>query len=70
MNNLNKYTRIFSFIVVGFFIILGLFLVFSDYFSYIPRNYRIIFAFLLVAYGSFRFVTILNKPKKETDEDE
>ena len=70
MNNLNKYTRIFSFLVVGLFFILALFLIFSSYFKYLPLNLRVIFAFLVVAYGAFRLVTIIYKPKQETDEDD
>jgi len=70
MNNLNKYTRIFSYIVIGLFFILGFFLLFSGYFKYLPLNYRIIFAFLIVSYGAFRLVTIIYNPKSETDDDE
>jgi membrane protease YdiL (CAAX protease family) len=70
MDNFNRYIRVFSFIVIALFLALGIFLVFSNYFSYMPKNYRIIFAFLLVAYGSFRLVTIIYKPKTERDNDE
>lgn len=56
--------------VVGLFFILGFILIFSGYFKYLPLNYRVIFAFLIVAYGAFRLVTILYKPKTETDDEE
>lgn len=70
MNNLNKYTRIFSLIVVVFFFIIGYLIIFSDYFKYMPLNYRIIFAFIIIAYGAFRLVTIIYKPKSEEDDEE
>jgi len=61
--------RVFSFIVIALFFALGIFIVFSNYFSYLPKNYRIIFAFLIVAYGSFRLVTIVYKPKSQMDDE-
>jgi hypothetical protein len=70
MNNLNKYLKLFSFVVIALFLALGIFLVFSNYFSYMPKNYRIIFAFLIVAYGTFRLVTIIYKPKTEREDEE
>jgi hypothetical protein len=69
MNNLNKYMRVFSFLVVALFFALGIIIVFSNYFSYLPKNYRIIFAFLIVAYSSFRLVTLIYKTKSEIDNE-
>jgi hypothetical protein len=70
MNNLNKYLKLFSFVVIALFFALGVFLVFSNYFSYMPKNYRIIFAFLMIAYGSFRLVAIIYKPKSQVNDEE
>jgi hypothetical protein len=70
MINLDKYTKVFSLLVIALFFALGLFIAFSNYFTYIPKNYRIIFAFLIVAYGSFRLVTIIFKPKSQNDREE
>jgi hypothetical protein len=70
MNAINKYLRYFGFIFVGFFLVLGFLLIFSDYFSYIPRNIRIIFAAILILYGAFRLVTLLNKPKPSEGDGE
>jgi hypothetical protein len=70
MDSINKYLRYFGFTFVGFFIVLGFLLIFSDYFSYIPRNSRIIFAAIIVLYGAFRLVTLLYKPKQPEGDDE
>lgn len=51
--------KIFSIVLAITFIGLGAFIVFSDAFNYIPLNYRIIFACLIVAYGTFRIITII-----------
>jgi hypothetical protein len=69
MNNLNKYLKLFSYVVILLLIALGLFMLFSDFFYYMPKNYRIIFALIIIAYGSFRLVTIINKPKSQMNED-
>ncbi len=69
MDAINKYLRYFGLIFVGFFIVLGFLLIFSNYFSYIPKNFRIIFAAILILYGAFRLVTIITKPK-QLDENE
>jgi hypothetical protein len=70
MNAINKYLRYFGFIFVAFFLVLGFSLIFSGYFSYIPRNIRIIFAAILILYGAFRLVTLVYKPKQSEGDDE
>jgi hypothetical protein len=67
---LSKYMKYFGFLTVAFFFILGVLLIFSGLFDYIPRNYRIIFAAIIISYSAFRMVTILNKPKESADNDE
>jgi ABC-type multidrug transport system permease subunit len=68
---LNKYLNIFSYLVVAMFFILGVFIIFSDYYSNLPKNYRIIFAILIISYGMFRLITIINKNKEiDNHEDE
>jgi hypothetical protein len=58
-----------GYFVIGLFFVFAAFLVFSDYFTYLPLNFRIIFAFLLVGYAAFRIVSVINKRKKENDEE-
>jgi hypothetical protein len=70
MDMLNKYMSIFSFILIGIFFVLGFLMIFSDYFLYIPVNYRIIFAALIISYGSVRLVATIYKLKRTTDEDD
>jgi hypothetical protein len=70
MDVLNKYLRIFGFILVGLFFVLGFLLIFSDYFLYIPVNFRIVFAAILLSYSAFRLVATLYKPKESADDEE
>jgi len=69
MSNLNKYLRLFGFGVVGLFFLLGLILLFSDYFNNLSMTYRLILAFLLLGYGAFRLMSTLLKPKKEEENE-
>jgi hypothetical protein len=69
MEAINKYFRYFGFTFVGFFLVLGFLLILSDYFTYIPRNSRIIFGAILILYGAFRLVTLLNKPTQSEGDD-
>jgi len=70
MDTLNKYLRIFGFIFVAFFLVLGILLIFTDYFSYIPQNIRIVFAGILILYGAFRLLTLVNKYKQSEGDEE
>lgn len=63
-----KFFFILTLIVIGLFFLSGLFLLFSDYFKNLPQNVRIIFAFLIISFGAFRLVTVINKKKNEDEE--
>ena len=65
-----NFYRLFGLVIVILIILIGLFLLFAPYFEYIPFNYRIIFAFLIISYGSFRLVGIILKSKQEKNENE
>jgi hypothetical protein len=69
MDTINKYARYFGLIIVVFFFTLGFLLIFSDYFSYIPKNFRIIFAAIIVLYSTFRLVSIIYKLKASRDDE-
>jgi len=62
--------QIFGLIVVLLMIVLGFFLLFSDYFNYLPWNLRISFALLMLSVGTFRIVHIVLKYKRQKDEEE
>jgi hypothetical protein len=70
MDTVNKYMRFFGYIPVVIFFILGFLLLFSNYFLYIPLNYRIIFASIILLYSIFRLVTLFNKPKRIAENEE
>lgn len=61
--------KIFGLIVVILMIVLGLFLLFSDYFNYLKWNIRIAFALFLISLGAFRVVNILLKSRKQKDKN-
>ncbi|MBN1415322.1 MAG: hypothetical protein JW973_09495 [Bacteroidales bacterium] len=62
--------RIFGLIVVLLMIVLGLFLLFSDYFGYLQWNIRIAFALFLIALGTYRIVSMLVRLKRQKEENE
>ena len=51
----DKIMTLFGIIIVILFIVLGILVIFSDMFYYIPKNYRIIIGVLLMLYGTYRF---------------
>jgi hypothetical protein len=61
--------KLFGLIIVLFILLIGIGLIFTNYFDNIPKNIRIVLGFLLVVYGSFRFVGIIIKQKKQSDEN-
>ena len=65
-----KIYTILSILIVAFLILLGVMLMLSTRFNYIPSNFRIIIGFFIIAYGSFRLVTIYYKSKSKNDENE
>lgn len=50
---------------VIFIIILGIFILLSSSFDYLPKYFRTIFAIVIIAYGLFRSVSVFNKFKKK-----
>jgi hypothetical protein len=60
--------KLFGLIIVLFILLIGIGLMFTNYFDNIPKNIRIVLGLLLVLYGSFRFVSIIIKQKKQSDE--
>jgi hypothetical protein len=70
LNNFKFIYWIFGLVVVALIIVLGCYVLFSDYFSYIPWNFRVIFAFLILSIGTFRLVNVIVKYKRNRYEDE
>jgi hypothetical protein len=69
-NNIATYYWLFGVLVVILLITLGFVIIFSNYFEYIPSNFRFVIGFLIIAYGAFRLVNIIIKSKREIDEDD
>jgi len=66
MKNAFKY---FSLAVVAMFFILGVYLLVSPSFNYLPKEVRVIFSVFLFLYGAYRLVRVLTK-RKEEEEDQ
>jgi uncharacterized membrane protein HdeD (DUF308 family) len=64
------YYWIFGVLVVICLLILGVMILFSSYFQYIPSNFRFIIGFFIIAYGAFRIVNIVVKSKQKKYEDD
>jgi len=65
----NRIIKMIGFSVIGLFFVFAGFLVFSDYFTYLPLNFRIIFAVLMASYAAFRTVAVINNSKNENHEE-
>jgi hypothetical protein len=61
--------KLFGLIIVLFILLIGIGLIFTNYFDNIPKNIRIVLGILLLVYGSFRLVNIIIKLKNQSDED-
>ncbi len=59
--NWDKIITLFGIIIVILFIVLGILVIFSDMFYYIPKSYRIIIGVLLMLYGAYRLALLYNK---------
>lgn len=67
--NFNIYW-LFGLIIVVLILLSGILFIFSNYFNYVPLNYRFSLGFFIIAYGAFRLVNIIIKLKNRNDEDE
>ena len=70
LQNKSKFTKfmtVFGFAMAIIYVGLGIALLLSSFFSYIPKNIKFVLAFFFIAYGLFRFVRIWTKAK-ETNE--
>ena len=69
-SNASKYYMYFSLLIIILILLLGLILVFSDFFKNVPTNIRIVIGAFIISYGGFRLVNIINKFKKSNNENE
>jgi hypothetical protein len=69
-SKLTKYLRIFDIIIVGLLILLGGILMFSKYFINVPWNIRFILALFIISYGAYRLVSIVQKSKIDSNEED
>ncbi len=58
---MGKITDMISLMVGLTLLSLGFFLIFTDAYSNIPQNYKLIFGVLLIAYGSIRSIMVVLK---------
>jgi hypothetical protein len=62
-----KFMTVFGFFMAVIYIGLGITLLLSGYFAYIPKNIKFVFAFFFIAYGLFRFVRIWTKANEPNE---
>ncbi len=60
---------IFGLIIAALFLLFGLFIIFSDAFTYVPENFRIVIGIFLIAYGLFRVINIFIKNRKNEENE-
>ncbi len=61
----DRIVTIFGIIIVTLFLVLGIMVIFSEIFYYIPKNYRIIIGVILILYGTYRFTILYNNLKNK-----
>ena len=64
----NKILKYFGIIVVILIMVLGIIVATSSYFQSIPKNYRFVFSFFIIAYAAFRLINIFNKSRDDENE--
>lgn len=72
MSNLNLYDRVMFLVritIILMFFVFGVYVLFSPNLSYIPRNFRVIFAIFILLYGFYRLVSSFQKFKKNREEE-
>jgi hypothetical protein len=58
-----SFMDIFSLFMVLVYFGLGIYLFVTDTLDYIPSMYRVVFAVIMILYGSFRLVRVISKLK-------
>jgi general stress protein CsbA len=65
---MQKFSKYFALLIVILYFTLGVFLLVSARFSYMKKEFRVIFAVFLFLYGSYRLARILTQRKQDEDE--
>ncbi|PIP54740.1 MAG: hypothetical protein COX07_03665 [Bacteroidetes bacterium CG23_combo_of_CG06-09_8_20_14_all_32_9] len=60
----------FGLFMVFIYVVVGAMFIFAQVFTYIPREFRVIFGIFFVIYGIFRFVKIYPKLKKNSQDED
>ena len=64
----NDIMRYLGLLIVVVIFLLGLSILLSNYFNYIPQNMKWIFALLIMSYAALRLVNNLSKFKKNEED--
>lgn len=68
VNGMKTFLKYFSFLVVVLYFFLGIFILVSPTFRYLPKEIKIIFSVFLFLYGAFRLARIWTKSREEDQE--
>jgi uncharacterized membrane protein len=65
---MQKFVKYFSLLVIALYFFLGVYILVSPAFSYLPKEIKIIFSVFLFLYGGFRLARLWTKYREENEE--
>jgi len=65
---MQKFVKYFSLLVIALYFFLGVYILVSPAFSYLPKEIKIIFSFFLFLYSGFRLARLWTKYREENEE--
>lgn len=65
---MQKFVKYFSLLVIALYFFLGVYILVSPAFSYLPKEIKIIFSVFLFLYGGFRLARLWTKYREDNEE--
>lgn len=65
---MQKFVKYFSLLVIALYFFLGVYILVSPAFSYLPKEIKIIFSVFLFLYGGFRLARLWTKHREDNEE--
>ena len=64
---MGRFTKIFGIVVAAMFFLLGLYVLLSPRFNYLPKEAKVIFSVFLFLYGGYRMVRYIYRDREEEE---
>ncbi|MEX1188566.1 MAG: hypothetical protein WED33_04865 [Bacteroidia bacterium] len=64
---MNRFLRVMGLVVIGVYLTIGSLLIFTDYFTIVPDEYRVLSGYVILAYGILRVTRYPFSKKKDHD---